>query len=136
MGLPKKAKGGSKSKSRGGKDRDGKQKEPKKPQIMVRDVNREMSGHLLLALSSWLQQGFCTEEHPRKYRSWDTFLVWVGPWALPQTIMSTKQLLLSSRTVHSWWTAGQHSLAAALCCTAAAGCATHQSSQLLVWLLQ
>ena len=36
MGLPKKAKGGSKSKSKGGKEKDSRPEEPKKPQITVR----------------------------------------------------------------------------------------------------
>ena len=38
MGLPKKAKGGSKKSSRGGREKDGKPKESKRPQIPVSDA--------------------------------------------------------------------------------------------------
>ena len=38
MGLPKKAKGSSKNKSKGGKEKGGKPKEPIKPQITVSDA--------------------------------------------------------------------------------------------------
>ena len=41
MGMPKKAKGGSKHKTKGGKAKDGKPKERKRPQITVSDALRK-----------------------------------------------------------------------------------------------
>ena len=132
MGLPKKAKGGSKTKSKGGKGKDGRPKEPRRPHFTVRNVRMPIPGIVILAAAR--PAVFCSGEHPRKFRSWGLpFLVRAGPGALPLDItrcMPAKQLLLSSRCFHSWWAAGAYSLVKTWGRTAAAGCATHQSSQL------
>lgn len=50
MGLPKTAKGGSKNKSKGGKEKkDGKPREPKMPPITVRNIRTPVLGTAILA---------------------------------------------------------------------------------------
>lgn len=124
MGLPKKAKAGSKSKSKGGKDKDGKPKEPKKPQITVSNARmpapdtatltaaRPVSYNAQARVPRLAQFSACRPVAPELLGP-TTDISWVRP---------AKQLLLLSKTFRAGgcivW---ECSLAAARLCTAVAG---------------
>ena len=102
MGLPKKAKGGSKSKSKGGKDKDSKPKEPKKPQITVSNARMPSSGAASLTAARqvmFLPQLGSLEAHvvacrPGAAQSLGAATDISGVWL-------AKQLLLLSQGLHS-----------------------------------
>ena len=70
MGLPKKAKDGSKNKSKVGKEKDGKPKEPKKPQITIRVAQQVDLTYML---------GACVDDTTRDMYSQQTSVVTLFP---------------------------------------------------------
>ena len=135
MGLPKKAKGGSKNKSKGGKEKGSKPKEPTDPQTTVEKVRMHCFWHCHHGCSnasgslrwggSWSVQVLGC--HAGVYKS-------LGPARDISWVTPAKQVHCRGKMLTAHGTAWEYSLAAACYCIAAGGCASLQTRAVTLFI--